>query len=311
MPLKGLKNHSFRKKSVRAVSDPFNGGKNGPECGSKPATAQRPAAMTAIQNTQNPDLSVLLPIALAAVRAAGAAILATPKSAPQIKPDGSPVTAADIAAHQAMSAVLLAQTAQIPLVSEEGDIPDPQKLPSCFWVADPLDGTKGYINGSKEFSVNLALIVDGQSVLGVVAIPARGEIYYGYGQDAFLENAQGVQRLQVRAAGTKPIFLVSATALKEQDPELMVYIGKHADAEIKPLHGALKLVQLAAGLGDHYPRFHGSYEWDIAAGQAILQAAGGAVLTKNGQVLRYGKADFFNPPLFAYGQLRPKSLPLG
>lgn len=222
----------------------------------------------------------------------------------EIKADGSPVTLADRAAEAAILEGLARLAPGIPVVAEEavaaGQVPEIGDGP--FWLVDPLDGTKEFLNRNGEFTVNIGLIEAGRPVLGVVHAPALALTYLGaagLGAWRVLPD-QGREEIRVR-----PLPDVGATVVASRShgaPEDMAdLLAGHRVAARRSVGSSLKFCLLAAGEADLYPRYGRTMEWDTAAGQAILEAAGGRVLTRSGGPLRYGKPGFANPEFIASG----------
>ncbi len=256
---------------------------------------------------------------------AGAAILPVyermkPEDA-RIKGDGSPVTQADALAEALILERLAVLAPRIPVVAEEsvaaGRIPD--TAGQAFFLVDPLDGTKEFVSRSGDFTVNIALVENGAPVLGVVYAPAIGELYAGeVGQDghgsarrALVKDGrrgewQAIQVRAVPAAGLK--VQASRSHLTE---ETKAFIERFKVAEFVSAGSSLKFCRVAAGEADLYPRLGRTMEWDTAAADAVLRAAGGKVLDMQGQPLAYGKrnqagdSDFANPWFVAAGPLDP------
>ena len=212
------------------------------------------------------------------------------------KADGSPVTAADLAADALIVPALRALTPDIPVVSEEsvdaGDIPDVSG--GTFWLVDPLDGTKEYINRNGDFTVNIGLIIDNTPALGVLLTPVNGLAWAGIvGGEAFEEAADGSrQAIAVRAADPRALTVVASRSHRSQ--ELEDYIAARPVEESISRGSALKFCLVASGKADLYPRTGPTMEWDTAAGHAILLAAGGSMETFEGGAFRYGKLEFRN-----------------
>ncbi len=227
------------------------------------------------------------------IRARGAAV--------REKADGSPVTVADEAANAFIVGRLAALTPDIPIIAEEsvaeGDVPT---IGERFWLVDPLDGTKEFISRNGEFTVNVALIEDGLPTLGVVFAPAIGQLYLAGPGAVTLEKDGGAARpIVVRRPAADGLVVVASRS--HRDAKTDDYL---ADFEVKSLTAAgssLKLCLVAAGEADLYPRLGRTMEWDIAAGHAVLAAAGGRVETLDGAPLRYGKPGFENPFFVARG----------
>lgn len=221
------------------------------------------------------------------------------------KADESPVTAADQAAEDVILAGLAGDLGLgHPVVSEEaaaaGYTPT---VGSAFWLVDPLDGTKEFINKNGEFTVNIALIKDGAPVLGVVHTPALGEVYVGYEENDHWTAR--VQRGEVWSdIACRPVpatGLIALVSRSHRSPEVDEYIKDFDIGEAMSAGSSLKFCRVAEGVADLYPRLGRTMEWDTAAAHAVLVAAGGHVETLEGVPLRYGKPGFENPHFVAYG----------
>jgi len=222
----------------------------------------------------------------------------------------SPLTKADLASHDVIMKELKTLTPDIPIISEEGRSGELQKDSSIFWLVDPLDGTKEFIKRNGEFTANIALIEDGQPILGVVYAPARDVMYVG-AQDMPARkrddqgNWQDVQVAQAPSDEEK----VQIVASRSHGSDLLdVWLSDNFDEDRVDVCGAgssLKLCLVAEGKAHFYPRFGRTMEWDIAAGQAVLLAAGGCVTifdesrSENLQPLIYGKEGLDNPHFIA------------
>ncbi len=233
------------------------------------------------------------------------------------KGDGSPVTEADAAAEALILEELARLAPEIPVVAEEavaaGQVPETGRR---FFLVDPLDGTKEFISRNGEFTVNIALIEDGVPVLGVVYAPAIGVIYAGgKGQGAKVADVEagkvGAWRaISVRAEPQHGGLCVIASRSHLTD-ETKSFIERFSVADFVTAGSSLKFCKLAAGEADLYPRLGRTMEWDTAAGDAVLRAAKGAVLTMDGKPLVYGKrnqkddVDFANPWFAATGRFDP------
>lgn len=246
-----------------------------------------------------------------AVRRAGAATLAHYRREGlevRAKADDSPVTLADLAAHEVLAAALAALAPEVPLLSEEGAHADPgqrARWARC-WIVDPLDGTREFLAGNDEFTVNVALIEAGRPVLGAVGVPARGEVFVGVVPErrAWRVDAGGrAGRISARPCPAEPVVLASRS---HRTPELEALLGALRQGfpglRERAVGSALKLVELARGAADAYPRRGPCAEWDIAAGEAVLEAAGGRLRTFDGRALAYNKAgSLLNPDFWAVG----------
>ncbi len=220
------------------------------------------------------------------------------------KADRSPVTEADTAAEALIVDALAELAPGVPVVAEEQCAANgvPADVPDRFFLVDPLDGTKEFIAKNGEFTVNIALIENGRPILGVVYLPAFDACYTG--ADGVAERRIGDDRAERIVARAMP-----------GDGLVMAISRSHADGEVARAKerglnvagtivagSSLKFCRLAEGLADLYPRFGTTMEWDTAAGQAVLEAAGGVVETVDGAPLRYGKSGFKNPHFIAFGR---------
>ncbi|MGD9806477.1 MAG: 3'(2'),5'-bisphosphate nucleotidase CysQ [Hyphomicrobiaceae bacterium] len=235
----------------------------------------------------------------------------------ETKADESPVTAADREAEAILLTALAEIAPDIPVIAEEavsdGRVP---AIGRTFFLVDPLDGTREFINKRGEFTVNVALIEDGQPVLGIVYAPAVGELYATLepGVASFARLTPGsserrasdcaFQPIQVRVPG---LGLTAVASRSHKSPETEAFLERYTIAERRDSGSSLKFCTVARGEADIYPRLAPTMEWDIAAGHAVLVAAGGAVTTPDGGPLRYGKTDsgFRNGYFVAWGAAQP------
>lgn len=234
------------------------------------------------------DLSPLLEPLTELVRAAGRAIMEVPRGALVIeqKGDGSPVTQADRNADQIIVEGLKRIAPGITIVSEERPAPD-DALDESVFIIDPLDGTREYVAGRDEFTVNIALVTRGVPQLGVIGLPTQKTVWRGSGNRAEKLTADGkvaAIRTRRRTAGTC-IAMVSRSHL---DPQTAAFVAE-AGARHEPMGSALKFCHIAEGRADVYPRLAPTSEWDVAAGTALVVAAGGTVTAADGSALRFGK----------------------
>jgi 3'(2'), 5'-bisphosphate nucleotidase len=237
-----------------------------------------------------------LELALEAAREAGVAIMRYyPQTLTvQYKQDGSPLTLADQAAHRVIADRL--EGSGLVVVSEEGE--DLYLAAERYWLVDPLDGTKDFLAGNGEFTVNIALVDQGRPVLGVVFAPAINELYWGaegMGAWRIREGAAAALSAHARSASFR-----MAVSRFHDHPDVDIFAAQNGIVERVAIGSALKYGLLAAGEVDVFPRLVGSSEWDTAAGQAVLNAAGGQVLDwHTGKALEYGKPRRRNPRLLA------------
>ena len=240
---------------------------------------------------------------------AGAAILAVNRTAMRVegKLDGSPVTEADLAADRIIAEGLARIAPQVPAVSEERvNLAEPSYNGS-FFLIDPLDGTKEFVAGRDEFTVNLALVTNGTPLLGIVGAPALGLVWRGL-------VGHGAERLQ---SGEKPVAepihtrpypkrgepWIAAVSRSHGDSRTEAFIAARPGAIRKVLGSAVKFGRVAEGQADIYPRLAPTSEWDIAAGHAVVTAAGGMITDAQGAALQFGsgRAGFIVPEFIAWG----------
>ena len=232
-----------------------------------------------------------------------------------LKPDASPVSEADHVAEEVILKALRAYLPDVPVVAEEemaaGD--GPLEIRNRFFLVDPLDGTKEFVLRNGDFTVNIALIENGIPVSGVVYAPVSRRLYCGSPSGAWQYDVQPEAlseaiRLQVRECGEQKTAVASRS---HNTPETDAYLQEQAIASCVSVGSSLKFCLLAAGQADVYPRFSRTMEWDTAAGDAVLRAAGGKTLTLDDQPLTYGKrnqpsdSDYANPFFIAYGGAGP------
>ena len=239
------------------------------------------------------------------VRAAGAEVMKVYATDFQAlnKADASPVTLADERAEALITPRLRAIAPGVPVVAEEavagGDVPQVGRM---FWLVDPLDGTKEFINRNGEFTVNVALIEDGRPVLGVVYAPALEKLWAG-GPDlgSFTEQGGARQSITCRSAPADGLTVVASRSHGDASALDAFLSGRKVAANIS-VGSSLKLCQVAQGAADVYPRLGRTMEWDIAAGHAVVLGAGGTVECVQGGPLLYGKPGFDNPHFACWGQ---------
>lgn len=229
------------------------------------------------------------------------------------KADASPVTEADRRAEEIILRGLRKEWPAIPCVAEEevssGKLP--QVGDRSFFLIDPLDGTKEFVNRREDFTVNIALVEAGVPVAGVVYAPARRELFSGVAGEASRArvDSSGVIHdrvaISVRDAAAAPVIVASRS---HRTPETDAIIARFPGAELVSVGSSLKFCLVAAGEADLYPRLGRTMEWDTAAGDAVLRAAGGTTLTLEGQPLTYGKRlpghadEFANPAFICHGK---------
>lgn len=223
----------------------------------------------------------------------------------EYKSDRTPVTQADRAAEALIEKGLKDILPDVPMVGEEasaiGRIPD-LKDATHFWLVDPLDGTREFISGSGDYTVNIALIHSGVPILGVVYAPALGELYAGYGETAirWKEESETEKQINVRKPPKEGLTVVASRGHGDST-KLEDFLSQYKVEKLVKRGSSLKICVIAAGKADLYPRFGKTYEWDTAAGDAVLRAAGGKITDIEGNLLVYGRAHerFLNPEFIA------------
>lgn len=241
--------------------------------------------------------------AIMTARAAGGAA--------QQKADGSPVTEADLAADEFIRGKLPGVMPDVPVITEETfDAAKASDLPDRFILVDPLDGTREFAAGRDEFTVNIALIEDGQPVVGTIYAPAMSQLYVA-GSEAFAANVRpdaavpALETMRKLSTSAVPVGGMRAVASRSHlDPATKQWLDARPIKEFCSAGSSLKFCTVAEGCADVYPRLSPTMEWDTAAGQAILMAAGGCVLDLDGAPLRYGKTGnkFRNGSFVAWGR---------
>ena len=241
------------------------------------------------------------------IAVAGAAILAVDRSRMRIdgKTDGSPVTEADLASDRIIAEGLARLAPDIPALSEERVTTGDGGRPKSFFLIDPLDGTKEFVAGRDEFTVNIALVSDSAPLLGIVSAPALGLIWRGL-------VGQGAERLTVKGGPAEPIRTrpfpragrpwIAAVSRSHGDALTEAFIDARPGAVREKLGSAVKFARIAEGAADIYPRLAPTSEWDVAAGHALVTAAGGKITDPSGGSLRFGEGkDFIVPAFIAWG----------
>ena len=247
----------------------------------------------------------LLDIAVRLARDAAAAIEAVRRAGFVIeaKGDASPVTAADRLAEGIITEGLLFATPDIPVVAEEAFAEGHMPAPAArFWLVDPLDGTREFADGRDDYVVCIALIDSGRPVLGVLAAPAHGSVHAGIvGAGAWLEAGGQRRPITARRPPAEGLHLLDSRSHRDAAATARFGDGLRI-ARSTRMGSALKFAWIAEGRADVMPRLaSGIMEWDTAAGQAVLEAAGGCVLDAAGQPLTYGKPGYRNPGFICWG----------
>ncbi len=250
-------------------------------------------------------MNELLPHVVALAQQAGEAILQVYAQPFEVaaKADQSPLTAADLRSHQLIVHGLSALTPEIPILSEESSEISfgERRTWRRYWLVDPLDGTKEFVSRNGEFTVNIALIEAHMPVLGVVHVPVRGVTYTGVrgaGASRFVEGA--TESIHARTPAASPLRVVGSRS--HRDDMLGRVLPRLEPYELLAVGSSLKFCLVAEGAADLYPRFGPTSEWDTAAAQAVVEAAGGAVVQTDGAPLQYNaKESLLNPHFIVYG----------
>ena len=242
-----------------------------------------------------PDLQALREPLIALARDAAARIMGVYANAFDVehKDDRSPLTAADLAAHHCILAGLERLTPDIPVLSEESaeDVPTLMRRQwSRLWLVDPLDGTREFVKRNGEFTVNIALIDAGVPILSVVQAPVTGVVWHAQrGVGAFRRDCDAEVALHSRRPAIEPLRV--AVSRSHRDARTDALMQRMGPTQPMSLGSSLKFCELAEGGMDVYPRFGPTSEWDTAAGQCVLEAAGGIVVDPRGRPLRYNQRD--------------------
>jgi len=215
----------------------------------------------------------------------------------EIKSDNTPVSNGDLEVNKFITKKISEITPEIPIISEEtSDNKDNTKLKN-FWLVDPIDGTYDYINDLEEFTINAGLIINNRPVAGLINAPAKKRMFYSYGKESAFElsNEKTVNLSNKSKENNRPIKFISySNKIKPEIQKIYQDIGVDENVKMK---SSLKFCVVAAGEYDGYVAEPRAYEWDIAAGHAILIHSGGTITDFNGNEILYGKKDLKNPSL--------------
>ena len=215
-----------------------------------------------------------------------------------IKPDKSPVTDGDLSVDKLLQTKIKSFTPKIPIISEETVDFNIKNMDKNFWLIDPIDGTKDYIKKKDEYTLNAALIINLEPVLGIVYAPAKDRLFYSYGKNCAFEINKGKKTILncKKKHNNKIIGLESSGSSSN---EILKIYKKYKVSQIIKMSSSLKFCILAAGEADIYAAKARAWEWDIAAGHAILVHAGGSITTHDEKKFLYGKENYKNLPIIA------------
>ena len=216
----------------------------------------------------------------------------------EVKKDGSVVTNADKGASRIIYEALSKMTPDIPVVCEERENPHPQTLNGCFWCVDPLDGTHQFMRGKEEFTVNIGLILEGNPVMGVIYHPPSQTLYVGYENTILLGKRDNL--LPYQALPSKQRIVLGSRLEETETLQKFCQKSDLEGYEHITVKSSLKFFTLLQGEAEIWYRSRRSFEWDTAAGHALLNAAGGKILTFDEHPLTYGKDNFENSGFVAY-----------
>jgi len=222
------------------------------------------------------------------------------------KQDETPLTEADMAAHHLIEAGLQQITPEVPILSEESaNIPFQERQQwQCYWLVDPLDGTREFIKRNGEFSVNIALIEKGEAVLGVVYAPVMRTSYYARRGAGAFKREPGREGSRIQCHSPARDKVIVAGSRSHRAAAFSAFLEKLADYDIISMGSALKSCLVAEGVVDVYPRLGPTSEWDTAAAQCVVEEAGGRITDTNMDILRYNTKDsLLNPHFFVSGDI--------
>ncbi len=210
------------------------------------------------------------------------------------KPDNSPVTNGDLEVNKILTEKIRSLTPNIPIVSEETVDLKKENTLKTFWLIDPIDGTKEYIAGKDEYTINAALILNYVPTIGLLGAPKKNRLFYSYGKNnSFMIEGDKTIKLNCKKKTTKgKIFAVSGA--EKPAPLILDILKKHKVESFTPMHSSYKFCVIATGEFDFYAAKERAYEWDYAAGHAIAENAGAIITTLNNESFKYGKDDYKN-----------------
>ena len=211
-----------------------------------------------------------------------------------IKPDNSPVTNGDLEVNKILTEKIKELTPNIPIISEETVDLKKKNTLDTFWLIDPIDGTKEYISGQDEYTINAALILNYFPTIGLVGAPKKDRLFYSYGKNnSFMIEKNKVIKLDCKKKTRKgKVFAVSGSS--KPSSEILEVLKKNKVESFTPMHSSYKFCVIATGEFDFYAAKERAYEWDYAAGHAIAENAGAIITTLENKKFKYGKEDYKN-----------------
>jgi len=215
----------------------------------------------------------------------------------KIKSDNTPVTNGDIQVNNLLTKKITDLTPNIKIISEENIINKENKNLKDFWLIDPIDGTYDYINGKDEFTINAALILNKKPVAGIINAPDKKRLFYSFGLSNSFELSNKTKTKLTCKKKNKDNEIIAVAYSNNPKPEIAAIYKKYNITNFTRMKSSLKFCVIASGEFDLYAAEPRAYEWDIAAGHAILEHAGGIITDFSGNEINYGKKDFKNPSL--------------
>ena len=215
----------------------------------------------------------------------------------KIKSDNTPVTNADIEINNILLNKISGLTPNIPVISEETSLNKKNENLKDFWLIDPIDGTNSYINNKDEFTINAALIINKKPSLGLINVPEKKRLFYSYGPSNSYEITNNKERKLINLDKKNKNIITAVSYSNNLNSKILEFHNKFKVNTFKKVKSSLKFCLIAAGEFDLYIADPRAHEWDIAAGHAILEHAGGSVTDFNGNVIEYGKKNFINTSL--------------
>lgn len=213
------------------------------------------------------------------------------------KSDGTPVTDGDLQTNEIIMKAIKTLTPSIPIVSEETVNLKEKNIHKTFWLIDPIDGTNSYINNKDEFTINAALIINKKPSLGLINVPEKKRLFYSYGPSNSYEITNNKERKLINLDKKNKNIITAVSYSNNLNSKILEFHNKFKVNTYKKVKSSLKFCLIAAGEFDLYIADPRAHEWDIAAGHAILEHAGGSVTDFNGNVIEYGKKNFINTSL--------------